>query len=386
MRREPGLRVCHVTPHLPPEQAANAILPVQLARELSRSGTMSSFVSHYSERFGAGGVPDAVAVAPRRGQGGFGRSPAGALVAAARMAHVARGAIAPADLVHLHSNGFLIEVAAGVARRLGRPAVITLYGTDIWDHDRRRHRRFRQAVEGAAARVFYSQALRDFASTLGLSPPPSTVIYAPVDVAFDRATATVREQIRRDLGVADRRVVLTVKRLHAVAGYETAIAAFAAIASRVRDAMWVIAGYGDLRPDLEAEIARRGLSSRVRFLGLTPQEVLPRWYAAADVFMLASRVESWGAVTLEALASGTPVVATATAGSREVANLFPADVSLVDVGDTRRLADLAVDALDHPRRTHDTTAARIDTDFRIASAAASYLDLYRRVVASPEVS
>ena len=116
----------------------------------------------------------------------------------------------------------------------------------------------------------------------------------------------------------------------------------------------------------------------MRLLGLTPQGDLPRWYAAADVFLLASRVDSWGAVTLEALACGTPVVATATAGSKEVHEMLPDDVRLVDVGDADGLARATVAALREGRRTTEATARRIDDELRIGAAAAAYLDVYRR--------
>jgi glycosyltransferase involved in cell wall biosynthesis len=374
------VRVCHVTPHLPPEQAANAILPVQLARALAARRVESSFVSHPSERFGPPDGLEPVTFTPKRGAGFLARTPLGALAAAGRMAQDARPGIEAADVVHLHSNGLLIEVAGRVARRRSRPSVITLYGTDVWDHDETRHARFRSVVQSASMRVFYSRALLDFATPLGLAGGPARVIYAPVDAVFDRADDATRAQIRRDLGVSDRRVVLTVKRLHPVAGYLDALAAFQALIPGVPDALWVIAGYGDLRESLEAETRARGLADRIRFLGLTPQSQLPAWYTAADVFLLASRVESWGAVTLEALACGTPVVATATAGSSEVHRLFPDDVTLVPVGDAPALAQETRRALAAPRRTADATARRLDDEFRIGPAAAAYLDVYEHAL------
>jgi glycosyltransferase involved in cell wall biosynthesis len=281
-----------------------------------------------------------------------------------------------ADVAHLHSNGMLVEVAAMTARRVGCPYVITLYGTDVWDHDPRRHRRFRQAVQHASTRIFYSRALREFAEPLGLAPAPAIVLYAPVDDAFVPVNAVQRREIRHSLGLDDRPVVLTVKRLHRVAGYDVAIAAFAEIARARPDVLWVIAGYGDLRPQLEAEVRVRGLTDQVRFLGLTPQDQLPRWYAAADLFLLASRLESWGAVTLEALACGTPVVATATGGTREIRDLFPDDVTIVPVDDAAALASAASAVLATPRRASEVAARRIDDAFRLPGAARAYLALY----------
>jgi glycosyltransferase involved in cell wall biosynthesis len=366
-----------VTPHLPPEQSANAILPLQLGRALSADGVSASYLSHPSTRGPVRDLPGPVTLTAKRGGGWLARTPLGAALAAGGMGRVAKTAIGSADVVNLHSNGFLIEVAGRTAARLGVPAVVTLYGTDVWEHDPARHRRFRGVVRAAAARVFYSRALQAFAAPLGLADPPSRVIYAPVDDVFRAPDEDARTALRRDLGIAGRRVVLTVKRLHPVAGYDVALRAIATVVREMPDVLWVVAGYGALQSEIDADVQRQGLARHVRVLGLTPQAELPRWYAAADVFLLASRLESWGAVTLEALASGTPVVATATAGSSEVHGLLPDDVRLVPVGDADGLARETLAILRQPRRTTAATARRIDADLRTGAAAAAYLDVYR---------
>jgi len=79
-----------------------------------------------------------------------------------------------------------VDAAGWMAARLARPAVVTLYGTDVWHFDPARHARFATVVRGAAQRVFYSRALRDRAVELGLAAPDAPVIYAPVDQMFRR--------------------------------------------------------------------------------------------------------------------------------------------------------------------------------------------------------
>ncbi|HEX9069153.1 MAG TPA: glycosyltransferase, partial [Ktedonobacterales bacterium] len=57
-----------------------------------------------------------------------------------------------------------------------------------------------------------------------------------------------------------------------------------------------------------------GVAERVRFPGAAPQSELPAWYRAADALIISSRYESFGLVAVEALATGTPVVASAAGG------------------------------------------------------------------------
>jgi glycosyltransferase involved in cell wall biosynthesis len=127
-------------------------------------------------------------------------------------------------------------------------------------------------------------------------------------------------------------------------GYDVLIAALAMIA----DLPWQLTIAGDLTRDdataaqLHADIKAHGLTSKVIVLGAQPPEVITELYLASDIFVLASRFESYGMALAEAMAHGLPVVST-TAGaipSTVPANaglLVPPDDAAAFAGATRRL-------------------------------------------------
>ena len=80
----------------------------------------------------------------------------------------------------------------------------------------------------------------------------------------------------------------------------------------------LIAGDGPERSALEALATRLGVAERVRFLGALDQSALREIYNCADVLVLASSREGWANVLLEAMACGTPVVASSVWGTPEV--------------------------------------------------------------------
>jgi glycosyltransferase involved in cell wall biosynthesis len=90
----------------------------------------------------------------------------------------------------------------------------------------------------------------------------------------------------------------------------------------------LIGGAGSQRSKLEARAASLRLQEHVRFLGFVPDVDLPRYYGAADAFVLPTRaLEGFGLVTVEALACGTPVLGTPVGATPEI--LDPLDPSLV---------------------------------------------------------
>ena len=361
------MRICHVTPHLPPDQSANALLPVHLGRWTSAGGDAATYVSHPPRASGAADPPGRVTWIPWRD-----RSPASwparklrGVRQAVRIARQASPAVRAADIVHLHSNGLLIEIAAWLARRYRKPTVLTLYGTEIWHYRRRRPvDLFTRAYDEAGRITFYSERLRERAAELGLRQDRTQVIYPPVAAEFSWRDLDARREARAALGLGAGPVLLNVKRLHPLAGQRYAIDAMADIVRAHPGARLVVCGTGSLRSDLEAHAHHRGVADHVRFTGLVDNSALPMYYAAADLFVLPSLLEAAPTVALEALASGTPVLSTDNPGGLELRGLFDHDVMIVPRENAGAIARAVTAFLGEMRRTSAPTRARIERDLR----------------------
>ncbi|MCD6372302.1 MAG: glycosyltransferase family 4 protein [Thermococcus sp.] len=127
-----------------------------------------------------------------------------------------------------------------------------------------------------------------------------------------------REKVREELGI-EGRLVLYVSRMSPRKGPHVLLNAFQRVAREVDDALLVMVGSGEMLPILKAQAKFLGIEDRVRFMGYVPNELLPKLYASADVFVLPSTTaEAFGIVILEAMASGVPVVATDVGGVPEI--------------------------------------------------------------------
>ena len=135
----------------------------------------------------------------------------------------------------------------------------------------------------------------------------------------DRFSPQDATALRQDLGLSGRPLLLTVGRLVPRKGIDTVLRALPDVIEALPDLMYLVVGTGPDRARLERLSADLGLEAHVRFCGEVPHDALPRYYSAADLFVMPARedppdVEGFGLVFLEANACGTPVVGARTGG------------------------------------------------------------------------
>jgi glycosyltransferase involved in cell wall biosynthesis len=226
----------------------------------------------------------------------------------------------PYDVVHAHwvlPNGW---AAGPVANRARVPLVVTLHGTDVAMAER--HALLASAARRTFGRVAAvtatSDDLRRRAVSLGADPENATTTYIGVDAELF-APAPATQKMRRLLGAQDGDLlVVSVGRLARVKGFEYLIEA----ASRLQGVALAIVGDGESRQELELLVQTS--SARVVLAGGMPHSRVPDAFAAADVVVVPSVVDSRGRVdsttstVLEALACGRPLIATKVGGIPEV--------------------------------------------------------------------
>lgn len=378
------MHICHVTPHLPPDQAANALLPFHLGAWAAARGTSVEYVAHPPRAGRSADLPGPATWvdAPRHTSGVLRTLRLDSLARARQIMRAAEPAVLRADVVHIHSNGLLAETAGALARRLRKPTLLTLYGTEIW-HYRRKWPvdLFTSLYRRAAVVSFYSQGLLDKAVELGLSRPHASVIYPPVAESFVHHDTESQGRERTALGITARHLLLNVKRLHSLAGQMFLVEAMPAVVAAHPDTQLVVCGTGPLAEPLREAARRLGVGDHITFAGLVDNQIVARYCAAADAFVLPSLLEACPTVAVEALAAGTPVISADHPGGVELQRLFGDDVTVVPREDPAALSAAISAFLRDKRRTRPGAVDVLEREFRPATVAARYWDVYTRLCA-----
>lgn len=241
--------------------------------------------------------------------------------------------------------------ATRLGKWLGVPVTITLRGTEARHSNNPWLRPLLVSALHSSARVFsVSDSLRRHAMSLGIPESKVRVVGNGVDTA--KFHPVPRSDARAQLGIdADAPVLISIGGLVERKGFHRAIECLPELKIRFPKLVYLIVGgasaEGDMRPQLEQQVAALGLQDTVRFLGTMPADKLKWPLCAADIFVLATRNEGWANVFLEAMACGLPVVATDVGGNAEVV-CDPSLGTIVPFGDSTALSAAITDALRKP--------------------------------------
>ena len=185
------------------------------------------------------------------------------------------------------------------------------------------------------------------ANMVKIAPGIDTDHFSPQDAS----------ELRRELGLTNKKVIVSVGRLVHRKGQDVLIEAMPNIIQEVPEAHILMIGEGPYRSYLETRVKTLGLQERVTFIGRIQYAELPRYICAGEVFVMPSRsrlagleVEGLGIVYLEASACGLPVIAGNSGGAPDA--VLVGETGLVVEGTkTEAVASAVVELLLDPKRS-----------------------------------
>ncbi|MGA2023494.1 MAG: glycosyltransferase [Steroidobacteraceae bacterium] len=369
-----------------------------------RVNGVSTSINTFRTDLGAAGI-ETVLVAPAYGTPGEGDDPSVIRVAAGRVPRDPEdrrmrwgalcAALAPLesqrfDLVHIQTPFLAHYAGLRHARRTGVPVLAT-YHTFFEEYlhhyvpmlprslGRSLARRFTLSQCAAlSAIVAPSEPMRELLKAYGVR---ARIEVIPTGLPADRYVRGDGARFRRQFAIPlDRPLLLYVGRVAHEKNIEFLLHSFVALRRLRPDALFAIAGEGPAREHLQTLARQLGVAQALYFIGYLEREhTLADCYAAADVFVFASRTETQGLVLLEALAQGRPVVSTAVLGTTSI--LQPGCGARVAPEKADAFALTVADILDDPQRASRLSAQALEYAQGWASALMSWrlAKLYREL-------
>ena len=237
---------------------------------------------------------------------------------------------------------------AYVASKLGMPYVATAHGTDLmgfrWYEEWRA-----MALEGAAhANAIIAVSGEVARDTVDLYQSPDgqvQIIWNGFNTEIFRILPIERDEVLKDYGLEPgiKHMIAFTGKLAEFKGIDVLLQAAAIYENALGDVSTLIVGDGRLLSDLQALTKQLDLRG-VHFLGHQTQDKVARIMNVSDLAVVPSRVEPFGLVAIEALACGTPVVATNQGGLPEFVNESVG--ALVDVDDAEGLAAVVIQEIE----------------------------------------
>lgn len=237
-----------------------------------------------------------------------------------------------ADIVHAHH----VWITSFVASEIGIPYTISVHGTDLMGY--RKGPRYREmaliAAQNAHSLITISnQVTSDAITTYNVAEEKVHLIWNGFDAAIFRVLPGVtKESVYREFNISaegDQPLVSFVGKFTDFKGIDVLLKAAAIYQQAIPGIQTVLVGHGQLWDEMH-QLRKELKLSNTHFLGHQVQPTVAKIYNVADVSVVPSRVEPFGLVAVEALACGTPVVATNEGGlpdfiNDKVGSLVPTD-------------------------------------------------------------
>lgn len=289
----------------------------------------------------------------------------------------------------LYASHFVLYTFPILKQLQDRPLVIHFHGPwslesvvesrkrlDIW------FRRYmeRSVYTRSTSFIVLSQAFRDILHQR-YEVPLDKIHIVPGAVDVERFESTLTpEQAREKLGwTQDRPIIFTARRLSTRMGLDNLVEAMRQVVHKHPDILLLIAGKGDQRPILMAQIEALGLGKNITLLGyLSDQELALAYRAATFTVIPTATLEGFGLVVLESLAAGTPMMGTPIGGIPETLRPFCADL-VFDGAESHQIANGLIEALSGDRHLPSAEAcqAHVKENYTWPVVTRRIIDIYQ---------
>ncbi len=253
------------------------------------------------------------------------------------------------DIIHIQASGgifsFISAVTGAVASHaLNKRLVVTFHYSQTLNFVEKYHSIFGFVLSYSDCFILVSNKQKEaIISTFGDS---SKIIIIPNGFNQSLYSPMERDACRMKLKLPlDKKIIFNISNLIESKGHTYLISSILNITSVTNDIFCYIAGKGYYRDTLNAKLIELQLQDYVEFLGWIPDEQIPIWMNACDLFVHPSLAESFGIVQIEAMACGKPVVATINGGSECIITSDDYGL-LVEPANSEDLAEKILMALD----------------------------------------
>jgi N-acetyl-alpha-D-glucosaminyl L-malate synthase BshA len=217
------------------------------------------------------------------------------------------------DIVHIQTiylslSGLLIK------KFLHKPYVVYGRGSDVYLPWRFKNSISKPILKNADAVIALTEDMKKEIQKIC----NRNVFVIPNGIDLKRFENLSKEDLRSKLEIKEEKIIMFVGTLRPVKGVRYLIEAMKIITDKSKNSRLFIVGDGEERGYLENLVRNLNLEKYVKFVGKVPNEEVPEYMAASDVFVLPSLSEGFGIVNLEAMASGLPIVATNVRGLPEI--------------------------------------------------------------------
>ncbi len=219
------------------------------------------------------------------------------------------------DLIHAHFTWPSTYIAVKLKEKYHVPVVATIHEDSGWLQEEiaMNNARIISAWQNADVLIRVNNQelplLKKFNDNVFFVPNGFPQQFKPFD----------RQECRSKLNIPhEKRVIFSLGDLIERKGFKFLIDAMDKIHDKRDDVICFIGGKGPEEKNLVRQLHEKKMEDSIKILGFIPDTMVPLWMNSADVFVLPSLQESFGIVQIEALACGTPVIATDNVGSREI--------------------------------------------------------------------